>query len=77
MGTTTPPRFCRDAELRVRNWRIVMKHFTYLIIDDRKQGSPDSEIELNDLGLLGWELVTVMLLPDGSRRWYFKRENQE
>jgi hypothetical protein len=56
-----------------------MKQFTYLIIDDRTQthGSPDSEIELNDLGLLGWELVTVMLLPDGSRRWYFKQESPE
>lgn len=50
-----------------------MLKYEYLIIDDSKDGNPDSEFELNELGKEIWELCFVLDGINGSRRWYFKR----
>ena len=45
----------------------------YKIIDTSKDGNPDSEYELTELGKEGWELVTIKIDSFGNERWYFKR----
>jgi hypothetical protein len=45
----------------------------YLIIDDSKSESPDSEKRLNDVGMQGWGLCAIRLDRHGVSRWYFKR----
>lgn len=51
-----------------------MARWEYLIIDDMKDGSPDSCEELNNLGNDGWELVGMKIEPLGNIKWYFKKE---
>ena len=45
----------------------------YKIINPHKDGNPNSEFELNELGKEGWELVTISDRCWPTESWYFKR----
>lgn len=53
---------------------MVLTQFEYKIIRPHENGAPpDTESELNELGLDEWELVTVVYETFSSEKWIFKR----
>jgi hypothetical protein len=58
-----------------QNRRIVMK-WEYLVLDNN-ENSVYEQLSLNDAGKNGWELVSIVSLPQFGRRAYFKREIPE
>ncbi len=57
-----------------------MNRVEYKIVRSWKETEPDTEIELNKLGNMGWELVFIQptKINEGGflvpyRIWYFKR----
>lgn len=45
----------------------------YRFINPHKDGNPNAEFELNELGKEGWELVTVIDRGYAIESWIFKR----
>lgn len=54
-----------------------MKQFEYKVYDQKDGINPDSEYELNELGIQGWELVSIRRSDSeyGGYKFYFKRES--